>query len=68
MDKDQMIKDKLTKVCLCRGVDKFTIKECIKEGAKTVEDIRENTGATGGGCKGARCRAKIVEMLEESEN
>ncbi len=65
MDKDQIMKDKLTKVCLCRGIDKHTIKECIKEGAKTVEDVREKTGATGGGCKGSRCRSKIKEMLEE---
>lgn len=68
MDRDQMIKDKLTKICLCRGINKFIIKECIKEGSKTVDDIRRKTGATGGGCKGARCRVKIVELLEEVNN
>lgn len=68
MDKEEMIKDKLTKICLCRGIDKFTIKECIKEGAKTVDEVREKTGATGGGCKGARCRSKIVELINEDNN
>ncbi|AID45511.1 Hypothetical protein SFBmNL_01619 [Candidatus Arthromitus sp. SFB-mouse-NL] len=67
MDKDTMIKDKLTKICLCRGIDKFTINECIKDGADTVDKIKEKTGATGGGCKGSRCRSKIIELIEESD-
>ncbi|BAK81875.1 (2Fe-2S)-binding protein [Candidatus Arthromitus sp. SFB-rat-Yit] len=64
MDKDNIIKDKMTKICLCKGIDKFTINECIKDGANTIDKIKEMTGATGGGCKGARCRSKIIELIE----
>ena len=62
-DKNSM-NDKLTKVCICRGISKFTIKEVIKEGASSVDEVREKTGATTGGCKGSRCRAKINEMIK----
>ncbi len=62
---DDILKDKLTKVCLCRGITKHTIKQAILEGAKTVEDVKKQTGATGGGCGGKRCKDKIQQMIEE---
>lgn len=64
MNKEEMIKDKLTKICLCRGITKATIKNCIKEGSTTLEDIKKNTGAMNGGCRGVRCREKIMEILK----
>lgn len=63
MNKEEMIKDKLTKVCICRGITRATIKSCIKEGHDTLESIKKNTGAMDGGCKGNRCRSKIEEIL-----
>lgn len=61
------MKDKLVKICLCRGVTKHTLKEVIKEGNVTIDDIAKNTGATLGGCKGSRCRAKIEELIRERD-
>lgn len=58
--------DRLVKVCLCRGISQHTIKECIEEGNKTIEDVAKNTGATTGGCKGKRCREKIQILINES--
>ena len=60
-------KDKLVKICLCKGVNKHTIKECISEGSITIDDIAKNTGATTGGCKGRRCKSKIQELIEENK-
>lgn len=59
------IMDKLTKVCLCKGISRATIKKAIENGAKTVEDVRKVTGATTGGCGGKRCTPKIQELIDE---
>lgn len=59
------IMDKLTKVCLCKGISRATIKKAIENGAKTVEDVRKATGATTGGCGGKRCTPKIQELIDE---
>lgn len=59
------IMDKLTKVCLCKGVSRATIKKAIENGAKTVEEVNKATGSGSGGCGGRRCSVKIKELLGE---
>jgi len=59
------IMDKLTKVCLCRGISRATIKDAIMKGASTVEDIKLVTKATTGSCSGRRCTAKIQALIDE---
>lgn len=58
-----MREDKI--ICICNKVDEDTIIKAIKEGAVTVEAVREKTGATGGSCHGARCRKKVEELIEK---
>lgn len=58
--------DKLTKVCLCRGISRATMKKAILNGAKTVEQVRKATGAGSGSCKGRRCTPKIEELLSNT--
>jgi NAD(P)H-nitrite reductase large subunit len=58
--------DKLTKVCLCRGISRATMKKAILNGAKTVEQVRKATGAGSGSCKGRRCTPKIEELLNNA--
>ncbi|QAT41133.1 (2Fe-2S)-binding protein [Clostridium sp. JN-9] len=58
--------DKLTKVCLCRGISRATMKKAIQNGARTVEQVRKATGAGSGSCKGRRCTPKIEELLKNS--
>lgn len=58
--------DKLTKVCLCRGISRATMKKAILNGAKTVEQVRKATGAGSGSCKGRRCTPKIEELLNNT--
>ncbi|MCX7904970.1 MAG: (2Fe-2S)-binding protein [Caloramator sp.] len=67
-DINEDILDKLTKVCLCKGISRATIKKAIENGAKTVEDIRKATGATTGGCGGRRCTPKIQKLIDEYYN
>ena len=54
-------------VCLCKGVTEETIVNAIKNGATTVEDIKEQTGASTGGCKGARCKKTIESLIEANK-
>ncbi len=60
---DSKILDKLTKVCICKGISRATIKLAINNGAKTVEEVKKVTGAGSGGCGGRRCTPKIQEIL-----
>ncbi len=53
-------------VCLCKGISEDTIVEAIKNGAKSVEEVKEATGATTGFCKGGRCKGKIEELIKEN--
>lgn len=60
------LKDKFTKVCLCRAISRATIKSAIKEGAVTLQQIQKKTRAGSGSCKGRRCTPKIIELLEQT--
>lgn len=59
------ILDKMTKVCICKGISKATMKRVIKEGAHTLQEVRQATGAGSGPCQGRRCTPKIEQLLEE---
>lgn len=63
--------DKLTQICLCKGVSRATIKKAILNGADTVEKVWKETNAGHGGCSGRRCAPKIEELIKtmkEQEN
>ena len=61
------IMDKLTKICLCKGISRATIKAAIIKGAKTKEAVKKATGAGTGGCQGRRCGPKVQELLDAHE-
>lgn len=60
------IMDKLTKVCLCKGISRATIKKAIAGGADTLPKVQKAVGAGSGPCGGRRCTPKILELLEQS--
>lgn len=62
---EEEIKDRYKKVCICRSISKGTIKNAVKEGAKSVQEVRRKTGATTGSCKGDRCTASINNIIKE---
>lgn len=63
-DLDVLMKDKYTKVCICKSISRATIKESIRNGAKTLADVKRKTMATTGSCKGERCSYKIKDLIE----
>ena len=62
----QEILDEITKVCVCKSISRLKIKEAIKSGAKTVEEVKKITGAGTGSCKGCRCISKIQMLIDEN--
>lgn len=63
-----LILDKLTKVCLCKAINRATIKASIRNGALTLEQVAKSTGATTGSCKGGRCSDKINDLINGYKN
>lgn len=47
-------------ICMCKQVDYITIRKAMIQGARTVEEIKQMTGA-GTGC--GRCVGAIEEIL-----
>lgn len=62
-DKKSEILDKITKVCICKGISRATIKKSIQDGAKTLEEVQRAIGAGSGACKGRRCTERIEQIL-----
>lgn len=64
-DVNQDIIDKHTKVCICKVINKSTMKKVIAGGANTLEKVQKATSAGSGSCGGRRCTPKILDLLEE---
>ncbi|MDB8790310.1 (2Fe-2S)-binding protein [Romboutsia sp. 1001216sp1] len=52
-------------ICLCKSISEEAIVKAIKEGATSIEAVKEKTEATTGPCKGSRCISKIEELIEK---
>lgn len=63
-DINEVVMDKMTKVCICKAITRASIKTAIEEGADTLEKVQKATGAGSGACNGTRCTPKIIELLE----
>jgi bacterioferritin-associated ferredoxin len=66
-NKKSDIMDKMTKICICKGISRALIKKAIKEGALTVDEVNKVTGSGSGPCGGRRCREKIIMLIDERE-
>lgn len=66
-DLEALVKDKYTKICICKSINKATMKKVIKEGATSVSAVRYKTGAGSGACKGRRCTPRIESLLKDHE-
>lgn len=62
---NQTILDKLTKTCTCKQISRAKIKEAIRNGASTIEEVKKATGAGSGSCNGKNCTSKISKLLEQ---
>lgn len=71
MDQEELnseIMDKMTKVCICKGIPRSTMKKAIANGADTLQKVQQATGAGSGPCGGRRCTPKILDLLEKSKS
>ena len=59
------ILDKITKTCTCKSISRAKIKESIKNGAHTVDEVSKDTGACTGSCHGFRCKSKIEDLIRD---
>ena len=62
---NKTVLDKLTKTCTCKLITRAKIKEAIKNGASTLEEVQKVTGAGSGSCKGKNCSPRIKELIEK---
>lgn len=62
---NEAILDKLTKTCRCKLITRAKIKEAIKNGASTLDEVQKATGAGSGSCKGKNCSYMINELLKQ---
>lgn len=59
---DKIIKEEARLICQCTNVTDKEIKQAIKEGAETYQDIQEKTKA---GTVCGQCKDEIMRLLEE---
>lgn len=52
-------------VCLCNAVSDRTIRQSVREGARTVSEVRRSCRA-GRGC--GQCRFQVAEIIAESSS
>lgn len=64
---ESIVIDNYTKICICKSINRATMKKVIKEGATTVQKVRYKTGAGSGACHGRRCTPRIEALLEDYE-
>lgn len=65
---NQDILDKLTKTCTCKLITRAKIKEAIRNGASTVKEVQEATGAGSGACNGKNCSPRIYQLIKDHNN
>lgn len=52
-------------VCRCKKVSATTIIDAIKNGADTLEKVKEKTGANAYGCYG--CRLQVKKLIDDNK-
>jgi bacterioferritin-associated ferredoxin len=65
---NEVVLDKLTKTCRCRVITRAKIKDAIRNGASTFEEVKKATGAGNGSCKGKNCSYLINQLIEQYKN
>jgi NAD(P)H-nitrite reductase large subunit len=55
-------------VCRCNEVSLKEIKEAIKEGARTVKDVKRRTRAGMGLCQGRSCAKTVARIIATELN
>lgn len=64
-NKQEMIIDKMIKICTCKSITKYKIKTLIHQGHDSLQAIQEATGADTKACNGRYCTKKILELIDD---
>jgi len=59
-------KDAETMICRCEDINREKILECIKNGYRTLDEIKRVTRAGMGPCQGRTCRNLIATELSRA--
>jgi bacterioferritin-associated ferredoxin len=60
---EQELLEKLSALCVCRGITKAQFKKASESRASTVEEIQKSIGTTKGFCCRKRCLNKIQQLM-----
>jgi len=52
-------------ICFCNKVTKKEIKEAIRNGARTIDEVKFATRASFGECQGSFCTSKILKIISD---
>lgn len=66
-DKEQLYKQLIQVICICKGIRLSKVLEGLK-GSNSVEDVNHKTGCGSGGCQGQRCGPKIRALLKKMKS
>lgn len=55
-------------VCRCEKVSEQEIREAVRSGARTLDDIKFNTLAGFGRCQGGFCTSRVIRIMAEEMN
>ncbi|MGE5561070.1 MAG: (2Fe-2S)-binding protein [Chloroflexota bacterium] len=57
--------EKRTIICRCEDIALEDIRELVKKGYRTIDEIKRISRATMGPCQGRTCRALIAQVLAQ---
>ena len=52
-------------ICYCNKVTKKEVKQAVRNGARTLDDVKFATRASFGECQGSFCTSKILKIISE---
>ncbi|OEU44335.1 MAG: hypothetical protein BBJ60_10355 [Desulfobacterales bacterium S7086C20] len=52
-------------VCRCEKVSEQEIREAVRAGARTLDDIKFRTLAGFGRCQGGFCTSRVIQIMSE---
>ena len=55
-------------ICICKGIPRTRLREAIKKGASSLEEVNRVVGSGRGDCQGERCGPKIEKLLIEGHS
>jgi bacterioferritin-associated ferredoxin len=65
-NKERLIKELSKVVCICKGIPLKNILMAVSQ-ETSLAHVNKTCGSGSGGCKGERCRPRILSIIKEYE-